>query len=43
MPVIPASQEAEIGGLWSKANCGKSVRSLKNKLKAKALGVGVKC
>jgi hypothetical protein len=33
MPVMPATQEAEVGGSWSKANQAKSMRPyLKNKL-----------
>jgi hypothetical protein len=33
MPVIPATWEVEIGGLWSKASLGKNVKLyLKNKL-----------
>jgi hypothetical protein len=40
MPIILAIQEAEVGGLWSEASPGKIMRPyLKNKLKAKALGV----
>jgi hypothetical protein len=26
VPVIPATQEAEVGGAWSKASLGKNVR-----------------
>jgi hypothetical protein len=38
-PIITATQEAEVGGLQSKASPGKSKRSyLENKLKAKGLG-----
>jgi hypothetical protein len=37
-PVIPASQEVEVGGLWAKAHPAKSTKSyLKNKLNAKGL------
>jgi hypothetical protein len=36
IPIIPAIQEAEVGGSQSEASLGKSVRLyLKNKLKAK--------
>jgi hypothetical protein len=39
-PVIPATQQAEIGGSWYKASLGKSKRTyLKNKLKAKRIWV----
>jgi hypothetical protein len=41
MPVIPATEEVEVGGSWSKAILGKKSRRLylKNKLKAKELSV----
>jgi hypothetical protein len=36
--VLPATWEVEVGGLWSVAGLGKSMRPyLKNKLKAKSL------
>jgi hypothetical protein len=36
--LTPATQEAEVGGSWSKARTSKSMRPyLKNKLKAKGL------
>jgi hypothetical protein len=35
-PIVPATQEMEIGRLWSEASLGKSMRPyLKNKLKKK--------
>jgi uncharacterized protein (DUF736 family) len=38
MPVIPATQEVEVGGSWSKASLGKSGGPyLENKLKARRL------
>jgi hypothetical protein len=41
MPVILATQEAEVRGLQFKASAGKSTRScLQNKLKQKEWGVG---
>jgi hypothetical protein len=43
MPVIPATQEAEVGGSQSKFAPGKIERPyLKNKLKQKELGVWLK-
>jgi hypothetical protein len=43
MPVIPESQETEVGGSQLKANLGKSIRLyLKRKLKAKELRVWLK-
>jgi hypothetical protein len=39
VPIILATQEAEIGGLLSKARVGKNMRpDLENKLKPKRLG-----
>jgi hypothetical protein len=41
--MISATQEVEVGGLWSEAGPGKSLRPyLKNKPKAKGLGVWLK-
>jgi hypothetical protein len=41
MPVIPATQEAEMGGSWSEAAQTKSRKPyLKTKLKVKGLGEG---
>jgi hypothetical protein len=43
LPVIPAIQEVELGGSWSKPKLLKSVRPyLKTKLKAKRLEVWLK-
>jgi hypothetical protein len=40
IPVIPASQEVEVGESWSEAEPSKNMRPyLKNKLKAKMSGV----
>jgi hypothetical protein len=40
MSIIPATQEAEIGGTWSETGPDKSKRPFqRNKLKAKGLGV----
>jgi hypothetical protein len=37
--VVPATQEVEVGGLWSEATLGKRTRPyMKNKLKTKELG-----
>jgi hypothetical protein len=46
MPIIPATQEAEVGGLWLKASPRQKHEMrpyLKNKLKAKRLELWLKC
>jgi hypothetical protein len=33
MPVVPATQKEEVGGLWSRLACAKAQDSMKNKAK----------
>jgi hypothetical protein len=43
MPIIPATQEVEVGGSWSEDSLGKNVKLyLKNELKAKGLWMWLK-